>query len=387
MISRITLQNFKSFKERTTIDLKRTSYKILEQTNVSKDQILKGALFVGGNATGKTNVVLSLKLLLELFFSDTLRPLEPYRCLFCPDSTMQLAYEFIISGKKVELTISCDAKKHTMCEKLAVDSETIIDRKGNTAECKVPEHSIYNDIPDDHLFIREVYFNTKFRGFPILQQWFDFLQNSVYVNPFLNNIVSSESRSTNLLEYLDEHDVDEINDFFRRYKFGQEIEFTQEAIGENYRIRNAEKKDVFFKRDGLSAPIPFMWESLGNQNLVKLLPHFLFSIENSGMLIIDEFSSGFHNMLEEMLVKHFMKYAGNSQMFMVSHSTNLLSNALLRPDQIYTVDFSPEHGSSVSRISKQRPREAQNLERMYLSGVFEGLPDFGTDGGAAVIQG
>ena len=64
-----------------------------------------------------------------------------------------------------------------------------------------------------------------------------------------------------------------------------------------------------------------------------------------------------------------------SQVLFVSHSTNLLSNRLLRPDQIYSIDFD-ENGSKIKRFSSEKPREAQNLEKMYLSGVFNGVPKY-----------
>lgn len=34
------------------------------------------------------------------------------------------------------------------------------------------------------------------------------------------------------------------------------------------------------------------------------------------------------------------------------------------------------YGSSVSRFSKEQPRLAQNIEKMYVNGVFGGLPRF-----------
>lgn len=70
-----------------------------------------------------------------------------------------------------------------------------------------------------------------------------------------------------------------------------------------------------------------------------------------------------------------MKNAGESQFIFVSHSTNLLSNSLLRPDQIYSVDFD-KGGSVVKRFSSEKPREAQNIEKMYLGGVFNGIPRY-----------
>ena len=132
---------------------------------------------------------------------------------------------------------------------------------------------------------------------------------------------------------------------------------------------------IYFKRKEIDEPIPFIFESLGNRNLLHLLPAFFHCINNSGMLLLDEFSSGFHNELEQLLIRYFMQKANASQLIFVSHSTNLLTNSLLRPDQIYSVDFNKD-GSYIKRFSSEQPRIAQNLEKMYLSGVFEGVPKY-----------
>jgi hypothetical protein len=71
-----------------------------------------------------------------------------------------------------------------------------------------------------------------------------------------------------------------------------------------------------------------------------------------------------------------MEKSTHSQIFFVSHSTNLLSNTILRPDQEYSVEFRQEQGSSVRRFSSEQPRSAQNIEKMYVSGVFGGLPEY-----------
>ena len=110
--------------------------------------------------------------------------------------------------------------------------------------------------------------------------------------------------------------------------------------------------------------------------LSRDLPSFFNAIEQDGMLLIDEFSSGFHNQLETLLVRYFMEKSRYAQMFFVSHSTNLLSNSILRPDQEYAVEFCDGEGSAVRRFSAEQPRSAQNIEKMYMSGVFGGLPDY-----------
>ena len=134
-------------------------------------------------------------------------------------------------------------------------------------------------------------------------------------------------------------------------------------------------KDIILIREDMKTALPIKMESEGNQTLMQVLPQILQATQNNCMLIIDEFSSAFHNFLEEKLVKYFMQNSKESQIFIVSHSTNLLTNTILRPDQIYTVDYIQGKGSKINRVSDSKPREAQNLEKMYLSGVFNGIPN------------
>ena len=83
MIKKITIKNFKCFKNETVLDLKKTNYKLLEQNTCGK--LLKGLLFVGENASGKTSAILPLKLLLDLLFKDQEVEFVLYQCLFSKD--------------------------------------------------------------------------------------------------------------------------------------------------------------------------------------------------------------------------------------------------------------------------------------------------------------
>lgn len=123
--------------------------------------------------------------------------------------------------------------------------------------------------------------------------------------------------------------------------------------------------------------MPLELESEGTSNLLNLMPSFLHVIENNGMLIIDEFSSAFHNFLERILVQFFYNHSKESQLFLVTHATNLLSSEILRPDQVFTFNFKDEDGSKVIKVSEYaKPRTSQNFEKMYLSGMFEGIPHY-----------
>ena len=380
MLTKFAVKNFKSFKNKTIVTLEKTKSAILEATNISSDDILKGSFFVGGNATGKTNLILALDFLLKILFAENSNLLKFYRCLYIPDPVMELEYEFLIDHSKIKFKIEYNFDQSIMKEILSIDDKEVISRLGNTGQAEIGEKKFYQDLSSEHLLTRELYFNTKFRESPLLQKWFQFLENSVYINPHKDSITCAGMVSSNLIDYLNDNNVNEINNFFQKFSFDQRIEYTKESAGKHFTIgSNVDQNLVFFKRNGSSCPIPYPLESLGNQNMVKILPQYLNVIKNGGMLIIDEFSSGFHNKLEELLIKYFMENTDKAQIFVVSHSTNLLSNSIFRPDQIYTVDFDINNGSNIHRVSDQKPREAQNLEKMYLSGVFDGIPRYSDD--------
>ena len=65
MLKYYEVENFRSFKNKTTFSLEKTNYKVLEETNTVRN-LLKGVLFVGANASGKSGALLPVKLLLDM---------------------------------------------------------------------------------------------------------------------------------------------------------------------------------------------------------------------------------------------------------------------------------------------------------------------------------
>lgn len=385
MLEKIVIDNFKSFSQRTEISFAKTNYAILPQ-NVSENGILKGTIFVGPNASGKSNVILAIKFLLDSLFLNNSINSDIYRCLFTDNLTFTLEYYFLIDGKHIIYDIDINQSKPFITESLIVDDFLLFERIGQNAwliNSKDEKQSFdENDIDKETLFLRTLYFNTKFTWNKTLRLWMDYLRASIYINAYdrVKLGYGIDNQEMDLEVYLKNDGDKIINEFFDEYGFNQKIEYEHEVKSETITIEvdgGEDKRAVFFRRKNILTPIPFYQESLGNQNLLQMLPAFFKSISQGGMLLIDEFSSGFHNDLEELLVKYFMEKSFNSQMIFVSHSTNLLSNSLLRPDQEYSVEFCDKKGSVVKRFSSESPRMAQNVEKMYLSGVFGGLPNYG----------
>ncbi|MGN0374031.1 MAG: ATP/GTP-binding protein [Butyrivibrio sp.] len=378
MISKITVKNFKCFKNETVFDARKTNYKLLEQN--TKGKFLKGILFVGDNASGKTTAIQPIILLLQMLFKDKDINLFFYQCLFAAGESTSLKYEFEIEGHNIEYKFSF-LNKEILDEELKLDNKQILERIGNNAKLFIGEKISYHEVDNSILFLKRVYFNTKFEGNEILNKWFDFLKQSIWINAYSRVIVTFNGEALTAKTYFEKYGVEAVNEFLKENDFKYSIQYEQEIKKNGINFVSSEEggKTVFFDRDGIETPIPLFLESTGNITLINILPAILHSVKSGGLLIIDEFSSGFHNKLEELIVRYILTNSYNTQLFFVSHSTNLLSNALLRPDQIYAVEMNGGEGSVLNRFSDEQPRVAQNLEKMYLSGVFGGIPEYGID--------
>lgn len=372
MLKKMYLTNFMSFKERTEFDFTASKYSILGGKNVSDNNVLKGALLIGPNASGKSNVLKGLSFIIKMIKGEG-ASFSNYRCFFSKNPITILEYEFLFNNKEVKYVIEYNTRTNSISENLKIDNITVLKRNGNVGELRIGENVTTDDQLDSQtLFLRTASFNTgRFPQEPTLRQLMDFLQNSYVIDGY--NMGATFGNA--ITKYAEEHGVDKINKYLDEFNYDFVVEYGSESEGAGLKIVvGSEKKAVFLKRRSYPIPNIIINESQGNQVFADLLPNLIRVIENSGMLIIDEFGNSLHNKLSEKVIRFFMENAKTSQIFITSHHTNLISNSVFRPDQIDLITFKDMQGSQVKRVSEFKPREAQNLEKMYLGGMFEGLP-------------
>mgnify|MGYP004586835821 CR=1 FL=1 len=374
MLTKMYLTNFLSFSERTEFDFTASKYSILDKTNVFNNEILKGALFIGPNASGKSNALAGIAFIIKLIKGEG-ATIDNSRCFFSKNPTTTVEYEFVFSGKKVEYKIEYNIKTKSICEKLMIDNVVVLERNGTKGVLKIGDTNVTDDQLDaETLFLRTASFNTgRFPQEPILHELMDYLFNSYFVDGY-----NQEAHwGKNIKKYAEEHGVEKINEYLHEFNYDFFIEYGSESEGNGLKITLGSKgKGVFLKRKSFQVPNVFYNESQGNQVFADMLPNLIGVIENPGMLVFDEFGNSLHNKLAEKIIRFFMEKSGSSQMFITSHHTNLISNSVFRPDQIDLVTFEGSKGSKVVRLSQFKPREAQNMEKMYLGGMFEGLPTY-----------
>lgn len=373
MLAKMYLTNFLTFKDKTEFDFTASKYTILGNTNVSENKILKGALLIGPNASGKSNALKGLSFLIKLIKGEG-TVFSKYRCLYTVNPVLMAEYEFVFGQNTVNYVIAYDVKKKFLSENLKINDTMVLDRQGDNGELHTGKTiTIDGQLDGETLFLRTASFNTgRFPQNKTLRALMDYLQNSYVIDGY--NLEATYGNT--ITKYAEEYGVEKVNKYLEEINYDFTVEYGSECEGSGLKIELGGNKAVFLKRKSFPIPNMIANESQGNQVFADLIPRLISVIEHPGMLIIDEFGNSLHNLLAEKIIVSFMKNTELSQIFITSHHTNLISNSVFRPDQIDLVTFHDEAGSSVKRLSQFKPREAQNLEKMYLGGMFEGLPSY-----------
>lgn len=375
MLTNIILKEYTTFIKETVFDFRATNYKILEETNVGDNRILKCALFVGENASGKTRVLESIILLLNILLDNVEPEFIMKKSMYTKGIKYNLTYIFNVENNIIKYYIEFEGNT-IKCEELYVNDNLKLKRNGKNGKTYFNEAKENNDINSSLSLLKLEYYNTRLYNDVILNKWFDFLKNSLYMNCMMGNRLVKSYNTARISEqfiekYAEVNDASKLNDFIKKIGYNSEIVFNKNSngIAINLQIIGVMKKNTKFVM-----PLPL--ESTGNKAFINLILPIIYATKNDCMIIIDNFSSGLHNELEEALIRYFFNNSKNSQIFFTSHSTNLLDTTILRPDQIYSFSFDSKDGTKIKRFSDESPRESQNIEKMYLNGAFDVMPKY-----------
>ena len=188
MLTKMYLTNFLSFIDRTEFNFTATRYTILEKLNVNDNAILKGGLFIGPNAAGKSNALKGIAFLIKLIAGDG-ASFESYRCRFSKKPIVTVEYEFYFLNKMVYYKIECNVKTRNLSEEITIDGISVLKRNGSTGELRIGEVvSIDDRLDSETLFLRTASFNTgRFPQEPVLRELMNYLQNKFWVRGINHN--------------------------------------------------------------------------------------------------------------------------------------------------------------------------------------------------------
>ncbi len=119
-------------------------------------------------------------------------------------------------------------------------------------------------------------------------------------------------------------------------------------------------------------------ESDGTQKMFRFAAPWMDTLEKGNIMVIDELHDNLHPVLVKYLVEMFHNPEINkkgAQLLFSTHETAILNQELFRRDQIWFCERNADQTTSVFPLSDFKVRKnAENLEKSYLSGRFGALP-------------
>lgn len=116
-------------------------------------------------------------------------------------------------------------------------------------------------------------------------------------------------------------------------------------------------------------PLPFFKVASNGTKALYTFFYWSKTASDISLMFIDEFDAFYHYELAETLVELLDQRSG-FQTILTSHNTNLLSNRIMRPDCYFILTEGKL--TSFANATDRELREGHNLEKLYMSGEFDG---------------
>lgn len=416
MLIEFSVTNYRSIREKQTLSMAASKYYgELKDKNCFNSgipglpQLVRSAVIYGPNASGKSNLLVALSLMQDLVQSSAkeiqagekldIHPFQLDRA--SKDKESEFEVLFIEGGVRYQYGFAVN-KTRVMREWLIAypgrrpqrwfDRE--YNRKKKMDEYEFGPRFLGGRIRQDWksatrgnaLFLSvAVQFNSE-QLMPVFN-WFQKRLRVLSPNFTLNpgntaNACETEKGKNKVIKFLSAADLSiadirivkrkftsdelpkdmpaELREHFRKELEGQEV-------GEvKFMHKNTETGELvsFDPRD----------ESDGTRNLFAFAGPWLDVIGHDKVLFVDEIDSSLHPLIVHELVRLMHQSGGKAQLVFTTHDTTILSQNIMRRDQVWFIEKDEAQASRLYPLSDFKAREKEALERGYLRGRYGAIP-------------
>lgn len=130
-------------------------------------------------------------------------------------------------------------------------------------------------------------------------------------------------------------------------------------------------------------------ESDGTNRIIDFIPLLMDLLKGDNVFIIDEMERSLHSNLIYDLIDLFLSKSIkiDSQLILASHESTLLTQKLLRKDEIWFVVKDQFGASKLHSLEAYNVRFDKEIRKNYLLGRFKAIPRLGDRNDLAVIKG
>lgn len=413
MIITFSVQNFRSIREKITLDFIASSDKHLEEYFVyeipkPKVRILRMAMIYGANASGKTNILKALEFLRDFISSPISVRDEPIKYLpFALDSEKPSTFEIDFCHEDIMYSYSVE-----------LNTERILSERLDY----YPKGRAANVFQRDYDPKKDVYkYKWTYRGYSRAVR--DRLELSIRNQSVLTTIASIEAKGPlqkarewfkfYLLHLLEpSHDLKDLvvtaigNKRLPR-EFALSLMKTADLMISDYRLIEIESPEEMLKKyepstgklsnsvdkptpktayllmehsvDGGKFILDFLDESSGTQRFFGFTTLLHELIKRPVTLPIDEIDCSLHHDLVKHFLYMFLSNSSSGQLLFTTHNLSLLGEReLARRDCIWITERKRDGSTELSSVWDYPVRKEHSIESLYRKGFLGGKPYLGS---------
>ena len=424
MLIKFKFKNFRSFFSESLLSLEASKKQDLEYSvlDYNGKRILPIAVIYGGNASGKTTIILANLVLKSLILSGNITP-------YNNDSNLKnigiSSYLYNKDKYEVPIELGITFTENINDEKVLIEYNISLKNNfENMENTEIVYESLH--INNELLFKKnkkEIIFG---QGKKVSKYYLDYIDNNsvekalnVYSELYkLNN--DTKSVFTSWYKPYNSRLVDIITKWFKEkyfvmynfnesqmdYVLNKNIDYKDISIIEDRRfdllknIIEIGKQKIVLNKDENSNKLNVksvykiengnkykellinsdITESTGTLKMYKFLEPFINVLSNGGVMIIDELDASIHPELMLGIIKVFRDKtinANNAQLIFNTHNPIFLNGNVFRRDEIYFVEKNKEDYTSelYSLNDFINVRNDKSYLKDYLNGVYGALPD------------
>lgn len=377
MLIYLSIENYKSFKEKTTIDFRSTGISELRGNILpgSSDRLLKSISIMGPNASGKSNILKGF-LMFRYFIVNALSfpldeidiPVDPFRLsLDTNDEPTLIEMEIVVDGKRYIYGMRMKAEaihQEWLFERLATTTSLIFTREYD-------EFKLGKSIEEAQQILQFVNAKTPFLSvgtkfnidiFKKITDWYinigrvDGLQSEDYMG-FACTILENPELKARFLNLVKAADIG-ISDIRLERPAEDDKSVRIKTIHKIFDIEGREVGEEVFD---LSEE-----ESKGTRKYFSLIGMIINSIDRGNLLVIDELDSRLHgDLVNEILRLYNSPLNTESQLLNVNLQPSILEPKLLRRDQVYLVEKDIFGASHLTSMVEFDIRKSQSMAKQY----------------------
>ena len=385
MLIQFEVENFLSIKEKQNIyfianknaRIKNTRYEDNFNCDFAGYKIMKSAVIFGGNATGKTNLILGIEKMKNIILNGLdFKTVEYFHygtdyvsfgIVLLDRNVKEYEYKITYNRSSVlyeELSVNEELLYKFQDKKLAF-GETIIleDKKEIEKIFSVESTDTILKKLSDHIKPYIVDFKNAIEDIIVIfDDRSEKITNGIKIE---STIVTSEEKNRlyknraiilAILKILDSK-IDA-------------IDFEKFSVKDNHSTYK-----IYFKRKGSTERYFLDNESKGIMKIMAIIGNLTYLFAEHKVLLIDELDSSISTKtLIELFNQFINSKANQGQMIVSSHNAFLMDNRMFHPQQLYLVDKNEDLGTEIYSVDDFHLRsEKRRLYDDYLKGRFGGI--------------